>query len=48
MGPERWLACCPALNDKSPSLAIRRFLMVPLLVHCFMVISAHEIVSGWP
>ena len=23
MGADRWVACCPAHNDKSPSLAIR-------------------------
>lgn len=34
-GPGRWLACCPAHADHSPSLAIRETEDGTLLVHCF-------------
>lgn len=34
-GPGRWMACCPAHNDRSPSLAIRETEDGTLLVKCF-------------
>ncbi|UYG08382.1 hypothetical protein [Halomonas sp. M4R1S46] len=34
-GPERWLACCPAHDDRSPSLAIRETEDGTILVKCF-------------
>ena len=46
MGADRWLACCPAHNDKSPSLTIRELPDGAVLVHCFAGCSAHEIVSA--
>ena len=33
-GPNRWVACCPAHEDRSPSLAIREVDGLVLL-HCF-------------
>lgn len=33
-GPDRWLACCPAHEDRSPSLSIRQA-DARVLVHCF-------------
>ncbi len=33
--PGRWLARCPAHNDKSPSLSIRELDDGRILVHCF-------------
>lgn len=33
-GHNKWLACCPAHNDKTPSLAIR-MIDHRLLFHCF-------------
>lgn len=32
--PDRWIACCPAHKDKSPSLSIRISDSDKLLVHC--------------
>ena len=46
MGADRWIACCPAHNDKSPSLAIRELSDGAVLLHCFAGCSAHEIVSA--
>ena len=34
-GQGRWLACCPAHDDKSPSLAIRKTDDGTVLMHCF-------------
>lgn len=34
-GPGRWIGCCPAHPDKSPSLAIREVDDGRVLLHCF-------------
>lgn len=34
-GPGRWLACCPAHADRSPSLAVRETPDTTILMHCF-------------
>lgn len=34
-GPGQWLACCPAHNDRKPSLAIRECEDGRVLAHCF-------------
>ena len=34
-GPDRWIARCPAHEDKRPSLAIRELPDERILVHCF-------------
>lgn len=34
-GPGRWLACCPAHDDRSPSLAVRETEDGTILVKCF-------------
>jgi hypothetical protein len=34
-GPGRWIACCPAHDDKTPSLSIRELGDGRTLVHCF-------------
>lgn len=34
-GPGRWLACCPAHQDRSPSLAIRETADGTILMKCF-------------
>jgi hypothetical protein len=44
-GKDRWLACCPAHNDKNPSLSIRE-VDDRLLVHCHAGCSNYEIVSA--
>lgn len=46
MGKDRWLACCPAHDDKSPSMSIRALPDGAVLVHCFAGCSAHEIVAA--
>ena len=43
-GNDRWLARCPAHDDKSPSLAIRE-VDDRVLIHCFAGCSPQEIVS---
>ena len=45
-GKNRWMACCPAHGDKSPSLAIRETDDGRTLLHCFSGCSVHEIVSA--
>lgn len=42
----RWTACCPAHNDKSPSLAIRLTDDGRILLHCFGGCSVHSIVTA--
>jgi len=44
-GQDRWIAKCPAHEDKSPSLAIRE-VDDRLLLHCFAGCSIYEIVSA--
>jgi hypothetical protein len=34
-GNDKWIACCPAHEDKTPSLAIRQTDNLQILVHCF-------------
>lgn len=34
-GSGRWLACCPAHDDRSPSLSIRELEDGRVLIHCF-------------
>lgn len=34
-GKGKWMACCPAHEDRSPSLAIRELSSGSVLVHCF-------------
>lgn len=45
-GPNRWLACCPAHDDKSPSLTVRELDDGKILIHCFGGCSAHEILGA--
>lgn len=45
-GPEKWVACCPAHEDRSPSLAIRVADDGRLLVHCFAGCGAAEIIES--
>jgi len=44
-GKGRWLVCCPAHDDKTPSLAIRET-DDRLLIHCFAGCSPHEVVNA--
>ena len=43
-GRGRWLACCPAHEDHSPSLAIRELEDGRILIHCFAGCGVQEIV----
>lgn len=45
-GQNKWLACCPAHADKSPSLAIKELDDGRLLIHCFGGCSVSEIVAS--
>ena len=44
-GPDRWIARCPAHEDKTPSLAIRDVDGM-ILLHCFAQCSLYEITSA--
>lgn len=45
-GQDRWSACCPAHDDKGPSLSIRETEDGRVLVHCFAGCSVHEILQA--
>lgn len=45
-GPGRWIARCPAHNDKSPSLAIREFGDGRILLHCFTGCSTADVLTA--
>lgn len=40
-----WIACCPAHDDKNPSLSIRQIDDGRTLIHCFAGCSASEILD---
>ncbi len=45
-GRDKWLACCPAHEDRSPSLAIRVADDGRLLVHCFAGCGAADVIAA--
>ena len=45
-GNGKWLACCPAHPDKSPSLGIKQTDDGKILIHCFGGCQVVEIVSA--
>lgn len=45
-GPESWVACCPAHDDKSPSLSVRDADDGRVLVHCFAGCGVIEILAS--
>lgn len=45
-GRGNWLACCPAHEDKRPSMTIREVEDGRVLVHCFAGCSAAEIIQA--
>lgn len=45
-GADRWIARCPAHDDKSPSLSIREVDDGRILIKCFAECSTYEIVSA--
>ena len=44
-GPNKWLARCPAHDDRSPSLAIR-VVDDRILIHCFSGCSVEQVVQS--
>ena len=42
---DRWLACCPAHEDRSPSLSIRE-VEDRVLLHCFGGCSVHDVLNA--
>lgn len=42
----QWSACCPAHDDKSPSLSVRETAEGSVLLHCFSGCSVADIVSA--
>jgi len=44
-GDNKWMACCPAHDDKSPSLSIR-LTDDRLLLHCFAGCPAEDVLSA--
>ena len=44
-GSDRWVACCPAHLDKSPSVSVR-YVDDRILLHCFAGCSVDEIVAS--
>jgi hypothetical protein len=45
-GPGRWVACCPAHQDKRPSLHIKECDDGRVLVHCFTGCSVGDILAA--
>ena len=44
-GPDSWMACCPAHDDRSASLSIRQT-DDKTLIHCFAGCTVHEVVGA--
>jgi hypothetical protein len=44
--PGRWLACCPAHDDRRPSLGIRQLDDGRVLLHCFAECSTEEVLRA--
>jgi hypothetical protein len=45
-GTDRWLACCPAHPDKSPSLSIRELPDGRVLLYCFSGCSVESVLAA--
>jgi hypothetical protein len=45
-GPGNWVACCPAHEDRSPSMTIKEADDGRVLVHCFAGCSAADIIGA--
>lgn len=45
-GADRWLACCPAHDDKRPSLSIREIDGERVLVHCWAGCSVEDVIGA--
>jgi DNA primase len=45
-GRDKWVACCPAHEDKNPSLVIRQLDDGRILLHCFGGCEALDVVEA--
>jgi hypothetical protein len=45
-GQNKWQACCPAHEDKAPSLGIRELEDGRVLIHCFAGCTASEVLQA--
>jgi len=45
-GPKRWTACCPAHDDREPSLVIRETDEELVLLKCFAGCEAHAVLAA--
>lgn len=45
-GPGRWIARCPAHDDKSPSLTLRELADGRVLIHCFVGCSPADVLAA--
>lgn len=45
-GRGKWMACCPAHDDNTPSLSIKETEGGDLLLHCFAGCSAADVVAA--
>lgn len=46
IGPGRWVACCPAHEDRSPSLSIEETSDERVLIYCFVGCGALEVLEA--
>ena len=46
MGADRWMACCPSHQDKTPSLSIRECSDGRVLIHCWTGCSVEAILDS--
>jgi CHC2 zinc finger len=46
IGADRWIACCPAHDDISPSLSVRLTDDGVILMHCFAGCSAADVMNA--
>ncbi len=44
-GANKWLACCPAHDDRSPSLSVK-YVDDKILIHCFAGCSVVDVVEA--
>jgi len=45
-GPNRWIACCPAHEDRSPSLSVSETDEGNVLMHCFAGCETRAVVNA--
>jgi len=45
-GEHRWMACCPAHDDKTPSLAVQELRDGRILIHCYAGCGASDVMAA--